>query len=65
MTKFGKTIELTGTPEFKQKVIKIVVKNNYKTAFLDEYSKQYYVAYSNQVKNNITENSKEDFGKLS
>ena len=42
ITKFGKSIELTGTPEFKQKIIEMAVKNNYKVEFLDEYSRLYY-----------------------
>lgn len=42
MAKFGKTIALTGTTEFRQKVVEMAVKNNYKVEFLDEYSRLYY-----------------------
>lgn len=41
MAKFGKKIELTGTAEFRQKVVEMAVQNNYKVKFSDEYSKQY------------------------
>lgn len=50
IAKFGKSIELTGTPEFKQKAVEIAVKNNYKVEFLDEHSKQYYATYLDQIK---------------
>jgi len=44
MAKFGKNIELTGTAEFRQKVVEMAIKNNYKVEFLDEYSKKYHIS---------------------
>lgn len=42
MAKFGRRVELTGTAEFRQKVVEMAIKNNYKVEFLDEYSKTYH-----------------------
>jgi hypothetical protein len=47
IAKFGKTIELTGTTEFKQKVVEIAIKYNSKLEFIDVFSKQYSARYLN------------------
>jgi hypothetical protein len=42
LAKFGKNIELSGTKEFRQKVVDLAIKNKRNVNFLDEFSKQYY-----------------------
>lgn len=54
MAKFGRTIELAGTADFRAKVVEMAVQNNYKVEFLDEYSKQYHAVYLEQLKDNAS-----------
>ncbi len=54
INKFGRTIQLTGTEDFKRQVVDLAIKYNCKVEFIDEYSKQYYIAYSGRVKSNTS-----------
>ena len=63
MAKFGKSIELTGTSEFREKIVELAIKNNYKVEFLDEFSKQHHDKVLEQIKaaeNNLDDDN--DFG---
>jgi DNA-dependent RNA polymerase auxiliary subunit epsilon len=58
MSKFGRNIELTGTSEFREKVVELVIKNNYKVEFLDEFSKQHHDKVLEPIK--VAENNIDD-----
>lgn len=54
MAKFGRSIELTGTADFREKVVKMAIQNNYKVEFLDEHSKQHHAKCLKQLNDNAS-----------
>lgn len=52
VNKFGKTIELTGSDEFRKEVVEFAIKNNYKLEFTDEFSKQYQIEHLAKLEQN-------------
>lgn len=52
INKFGKSIELSGSDEFRKEVVEFAIKNNYKLEFIDEFSKQYQAEYLAELAQN-------------
>ena len=59
MAKFGKNIELTGTAEFRSKVVDLAIEERRNINFLDDWSRQYYNSCMAHTKSIISQNNRE------
>ena len=59
MAKFGKNIELTGTAEFRRKVIDLAIEERRNINFLDDWSRQYYNSCMALTKSITSQNTRQ------